>query len=126
MAPRSVDRVGIGVCEFTERSVLGIAIFALTPFAVLFAVPLIRPMRGKTFLFTYLIPVIPVVALFDGIVSCLRTYSPRELAALVAAVDGGGYTWEIGKVRSWRSPIPITYLLGYPAGGRGRVSTSID
>ena len=72
-------------------------------------------MRWQTLLLTYVFPVLPVGALFDGIVSCLRTYSPGELSALVEPLSAEGYTWEIGKARSWRSPIPITYLLGYPA-----------
>ena len=112
------NRVGIGVFEFTERSFVGVAVLALSPLAVLFAVPFLRPMRWQTLLLTYVIPVLPVGALFDGIVSCLRTYSLGELSALVEPLASGGYTWEIGKARSWRSPIPITYLLGYPANDR--------
>ena len=108
------DDVGIGIFEFTERSILGVAVLALTPLAVLFAVPFLRPVRWQPLVLTYLIPVIPLVALFDGIVSCLRTYSPAELSALVEPLRSHGYTWQIGKVRSWRSPIAITYLIGYP------------
>lgn len=108
------NRVGIGIFEFTERSLVGIAALALTPLAVLLAVPVLRPVRWQTLLLTYVIPVLPLGALFDGIVSCLRTYSPGELSALVEPLREAGYTWEIGQARSWRSPIPITYLLGYP------------
>ncbi len=108
------SRVGIGIFEFTERSLVGVAALALTPLAVLIAVPFLRPVRWQTLLLTYVIPVLPMGALFDGIVSCLRTYSPRELSALVEPLRGDGYTWEIGQARSWRSPIPIAYLLGYP------------
>jgi hypothetical protein len=108
------SRVGIGIFEFTERSLVGVAALALTPLAVLVAVPFLRPVRWQTLLLTYVIPILPIGALFDGIVSCLRTYSPRELSALVEPLRGDGYTWEIGQARSWRSPIPITYLLGYP------------
>jgi hypothetical protein len=106
--------VGIGIFEFTERSVVGVAVLALTPLAVLLAVPILRPIRWQTFVLTYLIPVLPLGALFDGIVSCLRTYSPAELSALVEPLRGAGYAWEIGKARNWRTKIPITYLIGYP------------
>ena len=111
------NHVGIGIFEFTERSILGVAVLALTPLAVFFAVPFLRPVRWQTLVLTYLIPAIPLVALFDGIVSCLRTYSPAELSALVEPLRSHGYTWQIGKVRSWRSPIAITYLIGYPTNG---------
>jgi hypothetical protein len=108
------NRVGIGIFEFTERSILAIAAMAFTPLAVLLAVPFLRPIRWQTLLMTYLVPIVPFGMLFDGIVSCLRTYSPSELTRLVEPLRGEGYTWEIGKVRSRTSPVPITYLLGYP------------
>jgi hypothetical protein len=119
------NRVGIGVFEFTGRGPLRFAAVALTPFAVLYAVPFLRPFRWRTFLLTYLIPIIPIGVLFDGIVSCLRTYSPAELAALVEPLQGDGYRWEVGEARSERSRLPITYLLGYPASsGDGLAGTS--
>jgi hypothetical protein len=108
------SRVGIGVFEFTGRSPLKLAAVALTPFAVLYAVPFLRPLRWRTFLFTYLLPIIPLGVLFDGIVSCLRTYSPAELKALVEPLQGNGYAWEVGEARGERSRLAITYLLGYP------------
>jgi hypothetical protein len=108
------NRVGIGVFEFTGRSPLRLAAVALTPFVILYAVPFLRPLRWRTFVFTYLLPIIPIGVLFDGVVSCLRTYSPTELEALVEPLQGNGYTWEVGEARDERSRLPITYLLGYP------------
>ena len=108
------NRVGIGIFEFTERSLIGLISLAFTPVAVLVAVPFLRPVRWQTLLLTYVLPIIPLGALFDGIVSCLRTYSTDELAELVEPLRGERYVWTIGQVRSWRSPVPITYLLGYP------------
>jgi hypothetical protein len=35
--------------------------------------PWIRPFRWSRLLWTYVVPIIPAVLLFDGIVSCLRT-----------------------------------------------------
>jgi hypothetical protein len=107
-------QVGIGVFEFTGRSLRWFVAVVLTPFAVLYAVPFLRPLRWRTLLFTYLIPVIPLGVLFDGIVSCLRTYSPSELDELVEPLRGNGYTWEVGEARGGQWKLPITYLLGYP------------
>ncbi len=76
--------------------------------------PFLRPVRWRTLLFTYVIPIIPIGVLFDGVVSCLRTYSPAELQALVEPLQRNGYTWEVGEARGERSRLPITYLLGYP------------
>ena len=44
----------------------------------------------------------------------LRTYSPRELDALVAAIDVPGYRWETGRVPGRGTGIAVTYLLGLP------------
>ena len=46
--------------------------------------PACPPFRWSRLLWTYLVPVIPLVLLFDGIVSCLRSYRPDELLKLVA------------------------------------------
>src|SRR5450759_4223616 len=44
--------------------------WALMPFV---CTPWIRPFRWSRLLWTYLIPIIPLVFLFDGVVSCHRT-----------------------------------------------------
>ena len=54
----------------------------------------------------------PFVLFYDGIVSCLRAYSHRELEELIAPLKAPGYEWEIGEERS--GFLPVTYLLGYP------------
>ena len=56
----------------------------------------------------------PLIALFDGLVSCLRTYSVGELRDLTARLDTNDYHWGIGTVKSKAGPIPITYLIGVP------------
>ncbi len=71
-----------------------------------------RPWRWSRFLWTYLPPVLPLVGTFDGIVSCLRTYSKAELWELVRGLDS--YDWEIGDFRAGWSPVRGTYLIGVP------------
>lgn len=108
-------RVGIGVFEYTERSW---AWFVSLPFMPLYCwlmTPFIRPFRWERFFWTYLIPIVPLVMCWDGLVSCLRTYSPRELERLTEEIHAEGYRWEIGRVHSFGA-CRITYLLGYPAG----------
>ena len=76
--------------------------------------PFLRPFRWSRLLWTYLIPLVPVVTLFDGLVSCLRTYTVRELRELTERLDANDYHWEIGTVKGKTTPIPITYLIGVP------------
>jgi len=103
---------GIGVFEISRRAPREIAVIALTWLAVLGLVPFIRPMRWSRLAWTYLPPVLPLVGLFDGVVSCLRTYAPRELRDLLRGLDT--YDWQIGETRSRWSPLMVTYLVGVP------------
>jgi hypothetical protein len=106
---------GIGVFEISRRAPLEIAVISLTWLAVLVLVPFIRPVRWSRLAWTYLPPVLPLVGLFDGIVSCLRTYSPPELRDLLRGLDTPNtYEWQIGETRSRWSPLVVTYLVGVP------------
>jgi hypothetical protein len=107
-------RVGIGVFEVTHRSARAVLFFCLAPLGFLILAPFTRPFRWSRLLWTYLIPVLPLVGLHDGIVSCLRTYSPEELREMAQGLSDGGYSWEAGEERGPRSPLPITYLIGVP------------
>jgi len=105
---------GIGIFEYTERNwlVWGPALL-LTPFVVWIATPLLRPVSLGRYLWTYLVPVVPFMAVWDGLVSCLRTYSPAELEVLTASLDPSGYRWAIGRVRAFGG-CRVTYCLGWP------------
>jgi hypothetical protein len=105
---------GIGVFEQTRRSPLALAMMLLLPLIALLAAPLFRPWRVERFFWTYLIPAIPLVLCVDGLVSCLRTYSIEEMAALVAELEGPLYDWEIGWLPSPYSPIGVSYAIGAP------------
>jgi hypothetical protein len=101
----------IAIFEAQERSVPSILAMLISPLSVLLTTPFIRPFTIGRILFTYLIPVVPLFVLWDGVVSSLRTYSVREMNALVEGLNGAeSYDWEIGKVRS--GPGVMLYLLG--------------
>ena len=111
----AVERhVGIGVFEVTHRSAKAVLLYCLTPLGMLVLVPFTRPFRWSRLLWTYLIPILPLVGIHDAIVSCLRTYSPEDLRELTGGLGEGGYCWEMGEAQGPRSPLPVTYLLGYP------------
>jgi hypothetical protein len=103
---------GIGVFEISRRAPIEIALIAFTWFAVLMLVPFIRPFRWSRLAWTYLPPVLPLVGAFDGVVSCLRTYSAAELRALLHGLDS--HDWQVGETRSPGSPLVVTYLVGVP------------
>lgn len=107
---------GIGAFEFSERSVRGLLLILLSPLFVLLATPFIRPFRWSRLLLTYPLPVIPLVVLFDGVVSTLRSYRVSELRQIADSVGVEGYAWEVGAVKG-AAPIPVIYVVGVPGGG---------
>ncbi|HEY0759911.1 MAG TPA: class I SAM-dependent methyltransferase [Acidisarcina sp.] len=101
---------GIGVFEAAKRSPKTFLLIFWVPVMALGVTPLIRPFRWSRLLWTYLLPVVPFVLWFDGIVSCLRTYSQQELRELVEKIPAS--SWEIGESNA--GLLPVTYLIGYP------------
>jgi hypothetical protein len=105
-------RQGIGVFEAARRRPLTLLSTLLMFFGGFLTAPFIRPFRFSRLCWTYLIPVIPLVLFFDGVLSCLRAYSKDELLKLVSKVNADDYVWEIGEESGGLAP--ITYLVGYP------------
>ena len=110
---------GIGVFEQTARTPLALIMMLVLPWLALLTAPFIRPFRIDRLFWTWVIPAIPFVLVFDGIVSCLRTYSLPELRALTEDIHvhttGQDYIWEYGALPSPLSPVGVHYLIGYPA-----------
>jgi len=109
------DGQPIAIMEIPERSLRSILPLLLTPLVVWLATPLIRPMTWRRLLFTYLLPAVPLVCVWDGVVSQLRAYRPDELLALAEAA-GGSYRWDAGTHSAEGVPGALTYLIGRPAG----------
>jgi hypothetical protein len=59
-----------------------------------------------------LVPIVPFVLWYDGIVSCLRAYSRNELEEMIGLLNSSAYQWNVGEDRS--GFLPVTYVLGYP------------
>jgi len=101
----------IAIFEGTERSFRGIAVCLLIPILVLIMMPQIRPFRLLWIVLTYLIPVLPAVILWDGLVSSLRSYTQEEMRAFAETLKV--YEWEVG-VLSGPHRERISYLFGAP------------
>ncbi len=113
------NRQGIGVFEVPGRRPLTLLLLPLVPIADVLVVPFMRlrpPGRAAwRLVWRWLIPIVPLVLLFDGIVSCLRVYSPRELRELTSGFEDCGYTWNVGCMKRSFLRLPITFLVGYPS-----------
>jgi hypothetical protein len=108
------NRQAIGIFEAPARHALTLLSVLLIPVAMWLFVPFRRPFRWSRLLWTYLIPVIPFVLLFDGLISCLRAYSLGELQQMTKGLATSGYEWEIGEQSGGLLPLKITYLFGWP------------
>ncbi|MBI3406723.1 MAG: class I SAM-dependent methyltransferase [Acidobacteria bacterium] len=106
--------VGIGVFEITQRRAWMILATPAFPLLALLLTAFIRPFTWRRFLWTYVIPVMPVIASWDGMISNLRSYSPAELGELVREIPAENYKWEIGSVPIL-GPGRVTYLIVTPA-----------
>ena len=107
-------RQGIGIFEITGRTAFAVSMMFLWFLTPLAFTPSIRPFRWSRLLYTYVFPIIPLVLLFDGLVSCLRTYRTRELREFIGELAGSEYRWEIGERSGIFGALPVTYLIGYP------------
>ncbi|WP_215225546.1 hypothetical protein [Echinicola shivajiensis] len=106
-------RSPIAIFEGQDRSFASLLAMFFSPITVLLTAPFIKPFSLGRLFFTYLVPIIPLAAWWDGIVSSLRTYSIPELMELINGLeDADKMTWEMGKVKS--GPGFVIYLLGTP------------
>ena len=113
------NRVAIGIFEASLKPPQGPVIFLLSPLMTLlgylFVTPFILPRTWSRFLWTYLLPIVPLATCWDGLVSFLRVYSQKELRELTMPLQHKDYIWEIGQASTGTPLFVFTYLLGYPA-----------
>ena len=104
----------IAIFEATSRSPAALLLSLVIPLLVLVMTPRIRPLRPSQLLFTYIVPLLPLLILWDGEVSHLRTYSVDELRRLTSDCQAPDYEWEIGTLSARGVPFSVPYLLGVP------------
>ncbi len=107
------NRQPIAIFEGQQRDVKSMIAMLLFPLSVLFMTPFIRPFKIDRMVFTYLIPILPLFILWDGVISVLRTYSDKELNSMITRLkDHEQFIWEVGIAKG--KPVDIGYLLGIP------------
>jgi hypothetical protein len=104
----------IGVFDGAERKFKYVAGVVISTLLFIFLVPLFtKPVKLSRFFYTYIIPLIPLFALFDGVVSMLRMYTPEELLCLAKETEPEKFVWKSGKLKHKLGNC-VTYLIGYP------------
>lgn len=109
------SKAGIGIFDGADRSIFTVLLITLIhPLAFFFLTPFFKPFRWSRILFTYVIPLIPLLTIWDGMVSITRLRSPQELLKLAESTGRNDYTWKAGKQRN-RFGLQVAYLVGYPS-----------
>jgi hypothetical protein len=100
----------IAIVEFVQRRLFSLSGVVFSALLVILLAPFLQPFRWQVLLFTWIVPVIPLMVLWDGLVSWLRVYSLDDLREMAASVAVPGYAFEAG---SWRAGLAnATYLVG--------------
>lgn len=101
----------IAIFEAQERSLTSFIGMFISPITLWLTTPFIRPFQLGRIIFTYLIPLVPLFVWWDGMVSVLRTYSVKEMHALVQNIKNkDDFDWKIGRVKG--NPGVNLYLIG--------------
>lgn len=104
----------IGIFDGGDKNIFFILlIIFLHPIAFFVFTPFFRPFKWSRLLFTYIIPIIPLCAIWDGIVSITHLYTPTQLIAIATQVDADNYHWEAGKLKN-KLGMRISFLTGFP------------
>ncbi|KAL2019394.1 hypothetical protein VTK56DRAFT_9685 [Thermocarpiscus australiensis] len=97
---------GFGIFELQDRGVAGFLACCLFGIGTLIMAPYYALLWGQplALFFTYVVPILPAVLVFDGWMSCLRTRTPDEVESLLRTCGAEGGEEEIAKweIRSGR------------------------
>jgi hypothetical protein len=115
LADAVAKRRAIAIIEGTNRRAMGLLAMPAQVPLILLLTPFVRPFRWWRLLFTYLIPLIPFIVLFDGTMSFLRLYTEEEMRELVAGIPGHEqFDWDIGSTKARLMPVGLGHLVGIP------------
>lgn len=108
------SREGICIFDSGNKNIwMALGAIFIHPIVFLFCTPFFKPFRLSRLIFTYLIPIIPFCTIWDGVVSIIRLYTPKEMLELAKEVESENYYWKAGKTKS-SFGMQIAWLMGYP------------
>ena len=118
-------RKGQPICvfEIVERRFLTMLTIFFVPVAVWSTAPFSHGFNLFRFVFTYLVPLIPFFAWWDGLCSCLRGYSPAELRALTDALQSDTYRFTVRQSKGVF--LRVTSLVGEPTTSNTRADQTV-
>ena len=112
MRDAAAQRQPLVAFELTQRTPFGVLLMFASLLLVLGSAPFIKPFRLERLLLTYLVPILPLFIVWDGVVSALRSYTLDELRGFAVEMATAGYEWEAGERAG--GMMPVTFLVGRP------------
>lgn len=111
------NKQSIAIFDGGDKNIFTMALISVVhPLLFLICTPFFKPFSLVRLFFTYIIPLIPLCTVWDGIASIIRLYQPVEMLAMAHEVDQANYHWRSGKLKHWLG-FSITYLVGHPNTG---------
>ncbi|KAK6086707.1 hypothetical protein SCUP515_00273 [Seiridium cupressi] len=86
---------GFGIFEMQDRSFASMVTCFLYGFFILLCAPFFYWWSPKRLFFVYVLPIVPFVLVFDGLISSLRTRTPEEVEVLLRTCGADTTDWEI-------------------------------
>lgn len=103
----------ICVFEFTERTLFKvISMLVFSPLVAWIITVQIRPFTLQRFFWTFVVPVVPLIYWWDGVVSYLRTYTVEELREFTSEL-GDEYVWQVHTIKTAEGLTSLSYLTGH-------------
>ncbi len=109
-------REGIGVFEGATRHAWTLLALTAVPFLGFRAALVAKPLRWDRIFWSCVVPVVPAVLWIDGVLSCLRSYSVKDLRELTMGLEAPNYEWQVGDAEG--GAVAIRYLIGTPTARR--------
>lgn len=109
------------IYEVAENNIPVVVWWVLLPLSLIILIimslimtPFTRSVSIPQIIFTYFIPIIPLVYAWDGQASLMRTYTFEDIEGLIGEQDNDNYRWEISQAKKSDGKTAGYYVLGYP------------
>lgn len=106
-------KMPIAIFEITERKAQSLMTLLVAPLTCLYFTLFLKPFKLSRFIWTYLLPIIPILYTWDGLISNLRSYTKDEWLKMTKELNDDDFIWETGELIS-KFHIKVFYLIGYP------------
>ena len=107
-------RQGIAIFEGITPTIPSLIALLSSPLTVWLVTFMIKPRTWWRFLFTYFIPLIPLLVLWDGLGSWFRMYSLEQWQKMTEVPGGSDFDWIIRQEKIQGTPATVRFMIGRP------------